>query len=202
MAGRILAFERSNLSEAARAVKNGGLIVYPTDTVYGLGANPTDARAVDRLFSVKKRDAKPIPLLCDSIESARRVAVLNDRSVEIAKRYWPGALTIVAPLGRELPFPIHQGTRTVGVRVPASRLCVELIALCGGLLTGTSANLSGRPSCRSAQEAYRDLGGEVDLVLDGGRLEGSESTVVRVTARGVEVFRQGPVRVEEETERE
>lgn len=202
MAGRILAFERTNLPEAAEIIMNGGLIVYPTDTVYGLGADPTDAKAVERLFSVKKRDARPIPVLCDSIESAQRLAVLNARSVELARRYWPGALTIIAPLKVVLPFPIHQGSQTVGVRVPASRLCVELIGLCGGLLTGTSANLSGRPSCRTAEEARAQIGAGVDLVLDGGRLEGMESTVVRVSARGVEVFRQGPVRVEEETERE
>lgn len=200
MTARRLPFSRYAVESAAAIVKGGGLIVYPTDTVYGLGADPMNAAAVKRLLAVKRREAKPIPVLCDCLESALSLAWLNARSVGLARTHWPGALTIVAPLKGELPFPIHQGTGTVGVRVPASKLCVELIRLCGGFLTGTSANVSGKPTCRSAEEAMKELGGEVDLVLDGGRLEGLASTVVRVLGEGIEVLRKGPVGVTDEVE--
>lgn len=186
------------MEDAATVVKGGGLIVYPTDTVYGLGADPMNSGAVKRLFDVKRREAKPIPILCDGLESALRLAWLNARSVDLARRHWPGALTIVAPLKEELPYQVHQGSGTVGVRVPASKLCVELIRLCGGLLTGTSANVSGKPACRSAEEAMKEMGAEVDVILDGGRLEGMASTVVRVLAEGIEVLRKGPVGVNDE----
>jgi L-threonylcarbamoyladenylate synthase len=198
LTARIASFTRSSVAEAADLIKRGGLIVYPTDTVYGLGADPKDEEAVKRLVKAKKRETKPIPVLCDSLTSALKLAWLNPKSVELARKYWPGALTIVAPLRVEIPFPLHQGTGTVGVRVPASKLCILLLRLCGGFLTGTSANVSGRPVCRTAQEAMRQLGTRVDIVLDGGRLEGMASTVVRVADEGIEVLREGPIGVNDE----
>jgi L-threonylcarbamoyladenylate synthase len=194
---RTISFDRSGVEEAAIVVKKGGLVVYPTDTVYGLGANPRDEKAVARLFRAKRREARPIPILCDDLDSALELADLNQAAVKLAKKYWPGALTLVAPLKAKLPFDIHQGTGTVGVRVPSSELCALLIKRCGGCLTGTSANISGRPACRSAGEARRQLGPSVDLILDGGRLRGVPSTVVRVAGRRIEVLRQGPIRVNE-----
>lgn len=198
MTARVVPFNLSGLEEAAGLVKGGALVVYPTDTVYGLGANPRDGDAVGRLFRAKSREAKPIPLLCDGFSSAVELAELNAESAKIARRHWPGALTIVAPLRAELPFQIHQGTGTVGVRVPDSDLCIEFIRLCGGSVTGTSANISGMQPSRSAEEAAKQLGDAVDLVMDGGRLRGDPSTVVRVAGEGVEVLREGPVRVNDE----
>lgn len=172
-------------------------MVYPTDTVYGLGCDPMNEAALDRLFEVKRREAKPIPLICDSIVTAKKLIHFTPRIEELAHRFWPGALTIVAPAIVRLPRQVHQGTGEVGVRVPDSALCIELVGLCGGVLTGTSANISGSGASRTAEEAERALGTTVDLILDGGRLEGAESTVVRVTENGIEVLRKGAVRVTE-----
>ncbi len=177
------------------------MIVYPTDTVYGLGCDPFDRVAVQRLFEAKRREARPMPILCAGVESAKELVEMDQNARKLALDYWPGPLTIVAPLKKTLPFPLHQGTGTLAVRVPASSLCIRLIQACGGLLTGTSANISGAPSSRTANEALRQLGDSVDLVLDGGRLEGPESTVVRAVEGRVEVLRQGPVRVRDETKR-
>jgi L-threonylcarbamoyladenylate synthase len=201
MAPRLLKFAEASLDEASRTVKLGGLIVYPTDTVYGLGCDPANGAAVARLFAAKQREAKPIPLMCDSFETASRMVNFSPRAEEIARRFWPGALTIVAPSSALLPFMIHQGTGTLGVRVPGSALCRKLVALCGGVLTGTSANLSGRGPCRTPEEAVHALGAVVDMILDGGRLASAESTVVRVTGEGIEVLRQGAVRVTEKDNR-
>lgn len=175
------------------------MVVYPTDTVYGLGCDPANEGAVRRLVQAKKRQDSPISILCSSTDAAMNLVEMNGKARDLARRYWPGALTIVAPLKRGLPFPIHQGTGTLGVRVPAMPLCIALIEACGGWLTGTSANLSGLPSTRTAAEAARQLGDAVDLVLDGGRLDGLESTIVRVVTEGIQVLRVGPVGVTDET---
>ena len=192
---RLLQMETESVEKAAKVVRRGGLVVYPTDTVYGLGCDPLNHAAVRRLFEAKQRDTKPIPVLCSSSERAARLVKLSGRALELAARYWPGALTIVAPLSRSVPPQLNQGRPSLGVRVPNHPGCLELISSCGGWLTGTSANLSGRPSARSAAEAIDQLGDAVDMVLDGGRLAGVESTVVEVVGNEVTILRTGPVGV-------
>ena len=183
---------------AAQEVKRGGLVVYPTDTVYALGCDPLNHAAVRRLFEAKGRDSKPIPVLCATAEKAGGMVELNGRALELALSYWPGALTIVAPLRRSVPSQLSQAKPFLGVRVPNHPLCLRLIAACGGWLTGTSANLSGRPSSRSAGEALDQIGNAVDVILDGGRLSGTESTVVQVVGNDVTILRTGPIGVGDE----
>jgi L-threonylcarbamoyladenylate synthase len=195
---RVIRLEASSVLAAAKVVKRGGLVIYPTDTVYGLGCNPRSEEAVERLFVVKQREGKPIPILCDGMDSAKAAVFLSEAAERLAKRFWPGALTIVAPARIELPYPVHQGTGMVGVRVPDHELCLSLIRECGGTLTGTSANLSGRPPCRSAEEALAEFRSSVDLILDGGMLHAIESTVVRLDGERIEVLREGGVRVKDE----
>ena len=198
MARAIVRFDSDSIDRARSVIVHGGLIVYPTDTVYGLGCDPTNEDAVRRLMDAKNRDQRPIPVLCSSNSAAMELVEMNKKALELTRRFWPGALTIVAPLKRTLPFILHQGTGTLGVRVPAMPLCVALIEACGGWLTGTSANLSGSPSARTAAAAASQLGDRVELILDGGRLGGLESTVVRVVGDGVQVLRAGPVGVSDE----
>ncbi len=193
--GGVRKISANSIREAGRLVLGGGVIVYPTDTVYGLGCDPMNELAAKRVFAIKGRGGKPVPVLCDSLESASRLVRLSGVALQLAKDYWPGALTIVLPLRAEVPELIHQGTGTLGVRVPNSSSCLELIAACGGYLIGTSANKSGKPACRTVQEALRLIGGEVDLILDGGRLSERESTVVKVSANRVEILRSGAVTV-------
>ncbi len=192
---RILKFDSSAIAIASAKVREGGLIVFPTDTVYGLGCDPQNPAAVLRLFNVKRRENRPIPILCDSLETAQRLVSFNRAAGLLAKKYWPGPLTIVAPMKFPLTPKIHQGTRNLGVRVPASPPCLELIQKCGGFLTGTSANISGEPPCRTAKAAERILGQEVDHVLDGGRLSGKPSTVVQASGEDIIVLRRGPIGV-------
>src|SRR5713226_1813485 len=195
--GSVRRISSESIHEAARLVLGGGVIVYPTDTVYGLGCDPMNEPATKRLFAIKGRERKPVPVLCDSLESASRLVRFSGVALQLARDYWPGALTIVLPLRAELPGLIHQGSGTLGVRVPNSRGCLELIAACGGYLIGTSANKSGKPACRTAQEALRSIGEEVDLILGGGRLSAKESTVVMVSANRVEILRSGAVTLAE-----
>ncbi len=192
---------QGSISEAAVVVGKGGLVVYPTDTVYGLGTDPFNEKAVNRLFAAKGRSAKPVPVLCSSLQKATDLVELSVRGAELAREYWPGAFTIVAPLKKRLPSILTQGTGNLGVRVPAHRGCLSLISACGGWLTGTSANLSGQPSSRTAQEARIQLGDSVDLILDGGSLVGKESTVALVVGDEVTILRGGPIGVREEMKR-
>jgi L-threonylcarbamoyladenylate synthase len=180
---------------AAKVIRRGGLVVYPTDTVYGLGCDPFNARAVRKLFEAKGRTTKPVPVLCSSLEKAEELVVFGAKAERLAEEHWPGALTIVAPLSSSLPSQLTQWGPNLGVRVPNHPGCLKLIEACGGRLTGTSANLSGRPSARSAGEAVDQLGDSVDLVLDGGRLQAKESTVVQVVGEAVTILRTGPVGV-------
>jgi L-threonylcarbamoyladenylate synthase len=201
MQARVLAIGRDSIAEAARMVSGGGIVVYPTDTVYGLGADPHDSAAVEEVFAAKRREAKPIPVLCESFEKASELVDLSGAAGRLARMYWPGALTVVAPMRVKMPSALDQGTGMLGVRVPALESCLALLGECGGALTGTSANISGMPPCRSAAEALKELGERVDLILDGGRLTGASSTVVKVGPGGIEAIREGPVRVPEEFRR-
>ena len=191
----LLAMDEGSYQKASKIVRKGGLVVYPTDTVYGLGCDPFNERAIRKLFEAKGRVDKPIPVLCSSIVRAKELVELGPKAIRLAAEHWPGALTIVAPLLRPMPAQLTKGGPNLGVRVPGNNGTLRLIEACGGRLTGTSANLSGHPSARSAGEALDQLGGSVDLVLDGGRLEGKESTVVQVVGNTVAILRTGPVGV-------
>ena len=193
--GQVLAMDGRTISRAAETVMRGGLIVYPTDTVYGLGCDPFNEEAVRRLFSAKGRGAKAVPVLCSSREKAADLADLGPKGDELARRHWPGALTIIAQLKMRVPDMLSQGPN-LGVRVPHHALCLELVASCGGWLAGTSANVSGAPSARSAGEALRQLGDTVDLILDGGPSAGTGSTVVSVVGGAVTILRTGQIGVE------
>ena len=200
MRARLLTLNSGSIRLAARAVRRGLLVAYPTDTVYGLGCDPLNHAAVRRLFEAKGRESKPVPILCATAEKAEELVKLSARASELCREYWPGALTIVAPLRRPVAPLLTQGGGFLGVRVPAHSGCLELISACGGWLTGTSANRSGEPSARSAGAALDQLGDSVEIVLDGGRLGGQESTVVRVVGDEVTILRTGPIGVGNEAE--
>jgi L-threonylcarbamoyladenylate synthase len=187
------------VAEAARIVKDGGVVAIPTDTVYGLGCDPSSDKAVGRLFEVKNRQAKPVPVLCADSRVAERLVNLNGVARKLAELHWPGALTIVAPLkkGGKLSALLDQESGYLGVRVPDSDVCIALARKVGGAITGTSANLSGQPSCRTAAQVVAALDGKIQLVLDGGTLRGKESTVVKAWGGTIEVLREGSVRIQE-----
>jgi L-threonylcarbamoyladenylate synthase len=198
----LLPADLRSIAVASAIVRRGGVVAYPTDTVYGLGCNPFDAAAVGRLVEAKGRESKPIPVLCASARDAARLVELGQTAMELARRYWPGALTIVAPLTIEVPSLLDQRTGWLGVRVPDDKTALALATGCGGTITGTSANLSGEPSSRSAGDVFMSLGDRIDAILDDGARGGAESTVVRVEGEAVEVLRRGAVAFESGIKRE
>jgi L-threonylcarbamoyladenylate synthase len=190
---RILKATLENIRVAAKVVKEGGLVVYPTDTVYGLGCDPFNVDAVERLIAVKGSRDKALPILAYSLGDVERVAGLSERARKVGERFWPRPLTLVLPK-KFIPDVVTFGLGTVGVRVPNHKVALELLKLCGGLLVGTSANKSGcEPPC-TAVGAFKQLGGEVDMVLDGGVAEfGVSSTVVDLTGGVPRLLRRGVV---------
>ena len=158
-----------SLREAAEIVRWGGLVVYPTDTLYGLGTNALDPSAVDRLLEVKGRSAaRGLPvLLADPAAAATLVAEWPPVAAELAARFWPGALTLVLPRSAQVPDLVAAGA-TVALRIPDHPVTRALIREAGCPLIGTSANRSGEAPATTAQAAVAALGSEMDVVLDGG----------------------------------
>jgi L-threonylcarbamoyladenylate synthase len=174
----------------------GKVIAFPTDTFYGLGADPFNLSAVREIFRIKRRTSeRPLPLLVASLDQAADLA--NDPPAlffELAKRYWPGPLTIVVPASRQIPLKVTANTRKVGLRWPKAPLAVGLIASAGCPLTGTSANLSDCPACTSAEEVEGQLSEDLPLILDGGVTAGKlASTVIDLTGGRGRILRAGAI---------
>jgi len=191
----VLSTRSGDLERAARIVKRGGIVAFPTDTVYGLGCDPHDPRALNKVLSVKGRRRKPFPILVASPKLAGRIAVMDSQAKALVSRFWPGPLTIVLKPRVRFPRSLRMRHETVALRCPRDRVTLQLIRRCGGLLTGTSANVTGRPPCTSARMVRRRLGDKIDAVVDGGRSpRRTSSTVVRVDSRGATILRKGPIR--------
>lgn len=177
---------------------SGGVIAYPTDTFYGLGADPGNATAVRKLFAIKGRQIdRPILLLIKDAGQVRNwAAEISPQAEELMRRHWPGPLTLVFKAKEYVLPDLTAGAGTIGLRVPGSALTLQLIASLGTALTGTSANITGGPSPRTADEAREAVGRSVDLIVDGGMTSGGKpSTVVDVSAGQVIVLREGAIKL-------
>lgn len=193
-------FSCSDAEKCASIVKRGGVVVFPTDTIYGIGCDPYNDAAVERIFRIKGRDEKkPLPVLAYSTQDAEKLIALGRTGMALAKKYWPGALTIVAPItdNNKISPMVTAGSMNLAVRVPANRCVLLLLKHCK-YLVGTSANLSGQKSLKSVKEV---LGSELagfDALLDGGIVEkGVESTIVDVAGATPKVVREGAIKAEE-----
>jgi len=188
--------EPERIAHAATAIRSGAVIAIPTDTVYGLAADPYDEAAVAEVFAVKQRPAESaLLLLVDSLAMALGCAAdPSPHFLELAERFWPGPLTIVVPASARLPAAVTAGTGTIGLRHPLASIATAIIAQVGGPITATSANRSGQPDCRTAEEVSRQIGDRLPLIVDGGPAgEVKPSTVVRITGRHPEILREGAV---------
>ena len=194
---QIMIANKVAIKKASEIIKKGGIIIYPTDTVYGLGCNPFDEEAVKKLIKIKGERNKPLPILASSVEDVEKIALLTPLSKKLIELFWPGALTIVLKKKPVLPSIVTFGLDSVGVRIPKNPFTIELIKDCGGLLIGTSANISGATSCRSVDEVLKQLNQKlnlIDLIIDGGETEiGVGSTVIDLTNDEVKVLREGPI---------
>jgi L-threonylcarbamoyladenylate synthase len=194
MLTQFLQISGESIQKAATAIQEGGLVVYPTDTVYGIGCDPFNDSAVRKLTAVKRRHHGSLPVLVANLGKARELGFINGDAEVLALRFWPGPLTIVVASRVPLPLQVTGPEKTIGLRIPDRKDTLDLISLCGGSLIGTSANISGTQSLTRIEDALKVFKGKVDIMLDGGSLSTSvESTVVRKTETDLKIIREGSI---------
>lgn len=193
-------FDASTLSNGAfeeilSFLRAGGVIGFPTDTAYGLGADPFNESAVRRIFEIKGRpEDKAILLLVNSVEMAQGVAIVSDPALALAARFWPGALTMILPARPNVPSVVTAGTGAVGLRWASAPFAMRLVSAFARPITATSANRSGMPSTVTAGEVRAQLEDRLDMLIDGGSLPArGGSTLVDLTVTPPKILREGPV---------
>lgn len=184
------------IARAASCITRGGLVIFPTETFYGLGGDPWHSAAVGRIFRIKERDMrKPLPLIAAD-EAAVRQAVAEWPAVAqlLARAFWPGPLTLVLAASTRLPPTLHAQTGKIAVRVSSHAVAQKLATAVGGLIISTSANLSGQSPCRQPDELAGELLSQVDRVLHAGpTVGGLPSTLVDVTVQPPKLVREGAI---------
>jgi L-threonylcarbamoyladenylate synthase len=188
--------QRDAIQEAAKWILSGGVVALPTDTLYGLAADPFSPAAVARVFQVKGRAAeRALPLIAaDREQVSAQLGPLTATSARLAERFWPGPLTLLVVAPRELAREVTGGTGRVGVRVPANDVARAICRAAGRPLTATSANLSGEPATADPDRVERTLGDRIDLLIDTGPARGgAASTIVDVTGAEPALVRAGAI---------
>ena len=187
--------EATDIKKCGSLVKDGGVIVFPTDTLYGLGCNPYNEKAVEKIFEIKNRDkTNPLPILASSITDIERIVSLGSTGKKLAQIYWPGALTIIVPLiDVNISYKLRAGKMSIGVRIP-NNICALLLLRDCKYLTGTSANKSGEAACKSSSEVLSSSLRGFDAILDGGTVKGRvQSTIVDLTGQSPKISREGAI---------
>lgn len=171
------------LERAAAAVRRGRVVAIPTDALYTLVADPYNLRAVTQVFNAKGREPhRSLPILIGDLMVAEELAAeLNNRFYLLARRFWPGPLTVIVPASAKVPLKVTGNTGRLALRQPKAKIAEQLLAVWNGPLISTSANISGHPTCRSGIEVFGMMDGRVDLVLDGGLCGGQGATTVDIT---------------------
>lgn len=180
---------RQAIEEAVSVIKGGGVIVFPTDTVYGLGADAANEGAVRKVFRIKQRpEDKPVPLLISDLEMAKKVSYFDKRIEKILLSVWPGPVTVLLQAkGGTLPWLITVGQQTIGLRIPDYKIAHFLVVKCATPLVATSANISGEPSSNKIAEVmaqFEKARSKPDLVLDAGDLKFVEPSTVLDLSKG------------------
>jgi L-threonylcarbamoyladenylate synthase len=200
--------DETRLDMVGKIVMGGGIIVYPTDTVYGIGGNPFDPEAVKKIYGIKEREGKPLPVLVSCERKAEELVDLDDVSLFLIREFWPGALTLVLKAKGDLPLELTLGGGTIGLRMPNHSWALKIIEVSNGALIGTSANISGGKPATAVEELDHRIVEKADLIIDGGRSEkGAPSTVLEVypdledSPRGpiqrLRILRKGAVGIDE-----
>jgi L-threonylcarbamoyladenylate synthase len=186
--------QRDAIQEAGKWIRNGGIVAVPTDTLYGLAADPFSAAAVARLFAAKGRAAaRAVPLIAaDGAQASEYLGRLTPTGQTLADKFWPGPLTLLIAAPRALATDVTGGTGKVGIRVPADAVARAICAEAGRPITATSANVSGEPATADPDQVERTLGDRIDLLIDAGTARGgAASTIVDVTSTAPVLVRAG-----------
>jgi L-threonylcarbamoyladenylate synthase len=189
---------KSEIEPAANILKNGGLLAFPTETVYGLGCISSSKDSFDRLVSVKHRNPdKPFTLMCSSIEQAGNYVVISDKARKIASKYMPGPLTLVLKAKQGVPSYIDLGSGFVGIRIPKDDYVLALIKKVGEPLLVPSANISSMKPALNSDEVYGYFKENIDGIVEGSCVTSVPSTVAKIDGDDIIVLRQGPITLEQ-----
>lgn len=187
-------YQKSDLDQAAKILKSGGLVAFPTETVYGLGANALDETAARRIYEAKGRpsDNPLIVHIAERADMQKLACEIPLEAYKLAEVFWPGPLTIILKKNSQVPYSTTGGLDTVGLRLPANKIARDLIELSGVFIAAPSANLSGKPSPTKAEHVVEDLTGKVEMIINGGKSTlGLESTIVDLTGEKSFILRPG-----------
>ena len=181
------------IRKCADIIKAGGIVAFPTETVYGLGASAFDSAACEKIYTAKGRpEKKALSCLVSSIDDASQIAELNDTAIKLLHSFSPGPLTLVLPKKKCVSDIVTAGGITVAIRIPDNKIALELINSCGVPLAAPSANISGMPSPKNAKDVLSQLDGKIDALIDGGVCSiGTESTIVMIKNSKGTILRQG-----------
>ena len=192
---KITASNATVIAEAADIVKNGGLVAFPTETVYGLGANAFDEAACQKIYDIKSRPYdKPLSLMVAGYEMIYQIAEVSPFAEKLIKEFLPGALTLILPKKAIVPYFVTAGAKSVGIRIPNNEIALALIKAADCPIAAPSANLSGESPPVTAQEIYKTFYGKIPLILDGGTCEfKTSSTIIDLTGERPVILREGAI---------
>jgi len=182
--------------ESANVIRNGGVVMHPTETCYGFAADIFNEDALSKIYTIKGREEnKPFSMLVDSFEMAEKYGEFSELARNIAKKYWPGALSIIVPRKLALPEFFNEGEKFVSIRLSSDKFTSEMLRNFGGPVTTTSANVSGLPPLYSVDMSqFCEKASYIDLVVDGGPLsENKPSTIVKIIGSEMSILRQGDI---------
>jgi tRNA threonylcarbamoyl adenosine modification protein (Sua5/YciO/YrdC/YwlC family) len=181
-----------HINQVVECLRQGGVIIYPTDTTYGIGCDIFNRKGVKKIFQIKQRDSrKPFSFICSDLAEISNYAQVSNFAFKIMKRHLPGPYTFVLEATKIVPDSVSTKQKTVGVRIPENKICHEIVKELGHPLVTTSANISGDATLQDPQEIEAQMGRMVDLVIDGGISLGEASTVISLVDDEVEVLREG-----------
>ena len=185
-------------AKAGKILREGGLVAFPTETVYGLGANALDPEAAKKIYAAKGRPSdNPLIVHIAHTSDAEKYCFINETYMLLAKKFLPGALTVILPKRDCIPFEVTGGLDTVAIRLPSDKNARAMIDAAGVPVAAPSANRSGRPSPTTAKHVFDDMNGRIDMIIDGGECQiGLESTIVKIDEDGLTLLRPGGVTVE------
>ena len=185
--------DSAGIALAVQSIKDGGVVIFPTDTVYGIGCNPYDKNAIDRIFKIKKRDkTKQLPILGYSKQILKQIVEFDEIANKITDKFWPGRLTLVLPLKDAKLQMLSGSTKTIAVRVPNNKCALTLLKECK-LIIGTSANISGKKSL--VDPSYlKDKVLDCDVFLNDGPIQSSgASTIIEIKNKNIKILRNGDI---------
>ena len=195
---KIIKTSAAEITDAGEVIKTGGLVIFPTETVYGLGADGLNPWAVKNIFRAKGRPSdNPLILHVSDMEMAEKIGEINPPARKIMEKFWPGPITVIVAKKDIVPVEVTAGLDTVAIRMPSNKVARSVIEAAGTPVAAPSANLSGKPSPTAFRHAFDDMNGRVDVIIDGGDCDiGIESTVVDTTSTPPTVLRPGGITAE------